>query len=75
MFANLDAAKMQQGLQATMDAGLDPAAIVARFQQSPSLATAMQNPRVMAALMDMARWVAWAALRAERQIEGSAAES
>lgn len=51
-------------MSATLQAGIDPAAIVQRFQQSPTLAKAMENPRVMAALMDMARcslghWGLW----------------
>lgn len=53
---NVDVTKMTKGVSATLQAGIDPAALTKRFQQSPSLAKAMENPRVMAALMDMARW-------------------
>jgi len=52
---NVDMSKVSQGMSATLQAGIDPARLIERFQQSPSLAKAMENPRVLAALMDMAR--------------------
>lgn len=52
----VDLNKVSQGMTATLQAGIDPSQLIQRFQQSPSLAKAMENPRVLAALMDMARW-------------------
>jgi hypothetical protein len=51
---NVDLSRVSQGMSATLQAGIDPAALIQRFQQSPTLAKAMENPRVLAALMDMA---------------------
>jgi hypothetical protein len=53
----VDVGKMQAGMSASLAAGIDPTAVIRAFQASPSLAKAMENPRVMAALMDMARCV------------------
>jgi hypothetical protein len=53
---HVDLNRVSQGMSATLQAGIDPAALIQRFQQSPTLAKAMENPRVLAALMDMARW-------------------
>lgn len=50
----VDLNKVSQGMTATLQAGIDPSQLIQRFQQSPSLAKAMENPRVLAALMDMA---------------------
>lgn len=55
IIANVDMDKVSQGMSATLQAGIDPTQLIERFQQSPSLAKAMENPRVLAALMDMAR--------------------
>lgn len=55
MFSGLDPSKMAAGLQASHQAGLDAAQLMERLQQSPTLAARMNNPRVLAALMDMAR--------------------
>ncbi|KAF8069370.1 TIC40 [Scenedesmus sp. PABB004] len=54
MLSQLDAAKMASGLSASSRAGLDPAALFERFSQSPTLAPRMNDPRVLAALMDLA---------------------
>ncbi len=56
MLSNLDASKMAAGMSASSQAGLDPTALFERFNASPTLAARMQDPRVLAALMDMARW-------------------
>jgi hypothetical protein len=50
----VDLDKVSAGMSATLQAGIDPARLIQRFEASPSLAKAMQNPRVLAALMDMA---------------------
>lgn len=50
----VDLDKVSAGMSATLQAGIDPARLIQRFQESPSLAKAMENPRVLAALMDMA---------------------
>lgn len=52
----VDMSKIPQGISATLQAGIDPARLVERFRESPSLAKAMENPRVLAALMDLARY-------------------
>jgi hypothetical protein len=54
----LDPRRMAEGMAASRAAGLDPAALLAAFHASPSLAPRMSNPRVLTALMDLARWVA-----------------
>lgn len=51
----IDMERVSEGMSAAQQAGIDPAALVQRFQQSPTLAEAIKSPRVMAALMDMAR--------------------
>lgn len=50
----VDLDKVSAGMSATLQAGIDPVRLIQRFEASPSLAKAMQNPRVLAALMDMA---------------------
>lgn len=54
MFAGLDPSQMAAGIAATQRSGLEPAALLERFSASPSLSQRMNNPRVLAALMDMA---------------------
>eukprot|EP00878_Enallax_costatus_P024991 GHUV01026707.1.p1 GENE.GHUV01026707.1~~GHUV01026707.1.p1 ORF type:complete len:385 (+),score=94.03 GHUV01026707.1:234-1388(+) len=54
MLSGLDPAKLQSQLSDSNQAGLDPTALFERFQQSPSLGPRMSDPRVLAALMDMA---------------------
>jgi hypothetical protein len=56
MFAGVDPSKMAAGIAATQQSGLDAARLLERFHASPSLSQRMTNPRVLAALMDMARW-------------------
>ena len=55
MLSGLDAQRMAAGLSASSAAGIDPAALFERFSASPTLGPRMSNPRVLAALMDMAR--------------------
>ncbi|WIA10443.1 hypothetical protein OEZ85_010635 [Tetradesmus obliquus] len=54
MFAGLDPSQMAAGIAATQRSGLEPSALLERFSASPSLSQRMNNPRVLAALMDMA---------------------
>jgi hypothetical protein len=55
MFTGLDPSKMASGIASAQQGGLDAARLLERFHASPSLSQRMTNPRVLAALMDMAR--------------------
>lgn len=55
MLSHLDPSRLQAQLSDSNQAGLDPTDLFERFQQSPTLGPRMSDPRVLAALMDMAR--------------------
>jgi hypothetical protein len=55
IFTGLDPSKMASGIASAQQGGLDAARLLERFHASPSLSQRMTNPRVLAALMDMAR--------------------
>jgi hypothetical protein len=53
----MGAERLEAGLAASRAAGIDPSAIFARLSNHPALGPKLQNPRVLAALMDCVRWV------------------
>jgi hypothetical protein len=56
VWSSMGAERLEAGLAASRAAGIDPSAIFARLSGHPTLGPKLQNPRVLAALMDCCRW-------------------